>query len=83
MDNNKARVQPYNITPTDVIRFNKAHLNRAQTNLVGAETRGDTRAAANIARKIAIYQYTISLAECYTQDTDYINKHVAEAGEPK
>lgn len=46
-------------TPTDVVRFNKTQLGRAKTNLLNAEKRGDKRAAENIRRKMAIYQYTI------------------------
>lgn len=47
------------VTSSDVIRFNKIQLIRAKTNLLNAEKRGDKRAAANIRRKMAIYQYTI------------------------
>lgn len=46
-------------TPADVVRFNKTQLGRAKTNLLNAEKRGDKRAAENIRRKMAIYQYTI------------------------
>lgn len=67
-------------TPDDVIRFNKAHLRRAKTNLVNAQKRRDTRAVANIQRKIALYKYTIGLAECYKSDVDYTIKKIDEAG---
>lgn len=46
-------------TLADVVRFNKTQLGRAKTNLLNAEKRGDKRAAENIRRKMAIYQYTI------------------------
>lgn len=62
-------------TPADVVRFNKAQLGRAKTNLLNAEKRGDKKAAANIKRKISIYQYTIALVQ------QYINKQIAEAGD--
>ena len=68
-------------TPDDVIRFNKAHLRRAKTNLANAQKRRDTRAVANIQRKIALYKYTISLAECYKSDVDYTRKKISETGE--
>lgn len=68
-------------TPDDVIRFNRAHLRRAKTNLINAQKRRDTKAVANIQRKIALYKYTISLAECYKSDVDYTNKKITEAGE--
>lgn len=69
------------ISGVDVIRYNKAQLRRAKTNLINAEKRGDKRAAAHIRRKIAIYQYTIDLAKLYIDDGAYINKKIAEAGE--
>ena len=47
------------VTSSDVVRFNKIQLIRAKTNLLNAEKRGDKRAAENIRRKMAIYQYTI------------------------
>lgn len=47
------------VTSSDVVRFNKIQLIRAKTNLLNAEKRGDKRAAENIRRKRAIYQYTI------------------------
>lgn len=53
------------VTSSDVIRFNKIQLIRAKTNLLNAEKRGDKRAAANIRRKMAIYQYTIEMAQQY------------------
>lgn len=53
------------VTSSDVIRFNKIQLIRAKTNLLNAEKRGDKRAAANIRRKRAIYQYTIEMAQQY------------------
>lgn len=68
-------------TPEDVIRFNKAHLRRAKTNLANAQKRRDTRAVANIQRKIALYKYTIGLAECYKSDVDYTRKKIDESGE--
>lgn len=69
------------ITPADVVRFNKTQLGRAKTNLINAEKRGDKKAAANIKRKIAIYQYTIALAQYYISEGEYINKQIAEAGD--
>lgn len=47
------------VTSSDVVRFNKIQLIRANTNLLNAEKRGDKRAAENIRRKMDIYQYTI------------------------
>lgn len=72
---------PYTATAADVVRYNKAQLKRAHTNLVNAQQRKDKRAAANIERKIAIYEYTIGLAESYIEATEYINKQIAEAGD--
>lgn len=68
-------------TPDDVIRFNKAHLRRAKTNLVNAQKRRDTKAVANIQRKIALYKYTIALVQQYISEGEYINKQIAEAGD--
>lgn len=68
-------------TPADVVRFNKTQLVRAKTNLLNAEKRGDKKAAANIKRKISIYKYTISLAQQYISEGEYINKQIAEAGD--
>lgn len=68
-------------TPADVVRFNHTQLRRAKTNLLNAEKRVDKKAAANIKRKIAIYQYTIDLAQQYIYDGEYINKQIAEAGD--
>lgn len=68
-------------TPSDVVRFNKAQLGRAKTNLLNAEKRGDKKAVANIKRKIAIYQYTIALVQQYISEGEYINKQIAEAGD--
>lgn len=67
-------------TSADVVRFNKAQLGRAKTNLLNAEKRGDKRAAANIRRKMAIYQYTIDMAQRYIAEGEYINKQISEAG---
>lgn len=53
------------VTSSDVVRFNKIQLIRAKTNLLNAEKRGDKRAAENIRRKMAIYQYTIEMAQQY------------------
>lgn len=68
-------------TPADVVRFNKTQLGRAKTNLLNAEKRGDKKASANIKRKIAIYQYTIAMAQRYISEEEYINKQIAEAGD--
>lgn len=67
-------------TPSDVVRFNKTHLGRAKTNLFNAQKRGDRRAVANIQRKMAIYQYTIDMAQRYIAEGEYINKQISEAG---
>lgn len=68
-------------TPSDVVRFNKIQLGRAKTNLVNAQKRGDKRAVANIQRKMAIYQYTIDMAQRYIDEGEYIAKQIAEAGD--
>lgn len=72
---------PYKVTAAEVVRFNRALLNRAKGNLINAQQRGDSKAAANIERKIAIYEYTISMAEYYGDEGLYINKHITEAGD--
>lgn len=69
------------VTPFDVIRFNKTQLRRAKANLFNAQKRRDRRAVANIQRKMAIYQYTIDMAQRYIAEGEYINKQIAEAGE--
>lgn len=56
------------VTPKDVIRFNKARLRRAKINLENARNRRDIKAAANIQRKIAIYQWTIQMAQGCTSN---------------
>lgn len=68
-------------SPSDVVRFNKTQLGRAKTNLFNAQKRGDRRAVANIQRKMAIYQYTIDMAQRYIAEGEYINKQIAESGE--
>lgn len=68
-------------TPSDVVRFNKTQLGRAKTNLFNAQKRGDRRAVANIQRKMAIYQYTIDMAQRYITEDEYIAKQIAEAGD--
>lgn len=68
-------------SPSDVVRFNKIQLRRAKTNLVNAQKRGDKRAVANIQRKMAIYQYTVDMAQQYISEGEYINKQIAEAGD--
>lgn len=72
---------PYTATAADVVRYNKAQLKRAHTNLVNAQQRKDKRAAANIERKIAIYEYTIDMAQRYIDEGEYIAKQIAEAGD--
>ncbi len=67
-------------TPSDVVRFNKTQLGRAKTNLFNAQKRGDRRAVANIQRKMAIYQYTIEMAQRYIAEGEYIAKQISEAG---
>lgn len=47
----------------EAIRYYKAVLARAFSNLKNAEDRGDVRAVANIERKIEIYEYTIKLIQ--------------------
>lgn len=69
------------VTSSDVVRFNKIQLIRAKTNLLNAEKRGDKRAAENIRRKMAIYQYTIAMVQQYISEGEYINKQIAEAGD--
>lgn len=68
-------------TPADVVRFNKTQLGRAKTNLLNAEKRGDKKAAANIKRKIAIYQYTIAIATYYNEQGLEIQKKIQETGD--
>lgn len=65
-------------TPLDIIRFNKAQLTRARNNLFNAQKRGDRKAAANIQRKITIYQYTISMAKRHIDDGEYIAEQIAK-----
>lgn len=43
----------------EAIRFFRVQLNRSKINLKGAQERRDSRAEANILRKIGIYEYTI------------------------
>ena len=69
------------VTARDVIRFNRVQLRRAQLNLTNAQRRKDTSAVANIQKKIALYQYTISMAQLYILDSEYIKKAITEAGE--
>ena len=68
-------------SPSDVVRFNKTQLGRAKTNLFNAQKRGDRRAVANIQRKMAIYQYTIDMAQKYIAEGEYIAKQISEAGD--
>ena len=68
-------------TPADVVKFNKTKLGRAKTNLINAEKRGDKKATVNIKRKIAIYQYTITLVQQYISEGEYINKQTTETGD--
>lgn len=68
-------------TPSDVVRFNKTQLGRAKTNLFNAQKRGDRRAVANIQRKMAIYQYTIDMAQRYIAEGEYIAKQISETGD--
>ena len=75
------KVENFVATPSDVVRFNKTQLRRAKTNLVNALKRGDKRAVANIQRKMAIYQYTVDMAQRYISEGEYINKQIAEAGD--
>lgn len=75
------KVENFVATPSDVVRFNKTQLGRAKTNLVNAQKRGDKRAVANIQRKMAIYQYTIDMAQRYISEGEYIAKQIAEAGD--
>lgn len=75
------KVENFVATPSDVVRFNKAQLRRAKTNLVNALKRGDKRAVANIQRKMTIYQYTVDMAQQYISEGEYINKQIAEAGD--
>lgn len=75
------KVENFVATPSAVIRFNKTQLKRAKTNLVNAQKRGDRKAVANIQRKMAIYQYTVDMAQQYISEGEYINKQIAEAGD--
>ena len=75
------KVENFVTTPADVVRFNKTQLGRAKTNLVNAQKRGDKRAVANIQRKVAIYQYTIDMAQRYISEGEYIAKQITEAGD--
>ena len=69
------------ITPDDVLRFNKAQIHRANCNLFNAEKRGDKIAVENIKRKIALYRYTLQIAEYYKNVMQYDLKKIQEAGE--
>lgn len=51
------------VTRNDCIRHFQVLERRAQINLENAIKRGDTKAIANINRKIEIYQFTIGLLE--------------------
>lgn len=75
------KIETFVATPSDVVRFNKTQLGRAKTNLLNAQKRGDRRAVANIQRKMAIYQYTIDMAQRYITEGEYIAKQIAEAGD--
>lgn len=75
------KVENFVATPSDVVRFNKTQLGRAKTNLFNAQKRGDRKAAANIQRKMSIYQYTIDMAQQYISEGEYINKQISEAGD--
>lgn len=75
------KVESFVATLSDIVRFNKTQLRRAQTNLVNAQKRGDRRAVANIQRKMSIYQYTIDMAQRYISESGYIAKQIAEAGD--
>lgn len=65
----------------DVIRFNTVQHNRAQQNLIRAENRGDVKAVANIRKKIAIYQYTLQVANYYQQLGVDIIHQIHESGD--
>lgn len=78
---NKTAETVFVATPSDVVRFNKTQLERAKNNLLNAQKRGDSTAATNIQRKIAIYQNTIAMAQRYIAEGEYIAKQIAEAGE--
>lgn len=69
------------ITVEDIIKFNTKNCKRAQQNLINAEKRGDSKAVANIKRKIAVYQATISVAEYYQIAGIDIAKRIRESGE--
>jgi hypothetical protein len=75
------KVESFVATLSDIVRFNKTQLRRAQTNLVNAQKRGDRRAVTNIQRKMTIYQYTIDMAQRYISESEYIAKQIAEAGD--
>ena len=75
------KIETFVATPSDVVRFNKTQLGRAKTNLLNAQKRGDRRAVANIQRKMAIYQYTIDMAQKYIAEGEYIAKQISEAGD--
>lgn len=74
------KVENFVATPSDVVRFNRTQLGRAKTNLLNAEKRGDRKAVVNIQRKMAIYQYTIDMAQRYIAEGEYIAKQISEAG---
>lgn len=75
------KVESFVATLSDIVRFNKTQLRRAQTNLVNAQKRGDRRAVTNIQRKMTIYQCTVDMAQRYISEGEYINKQIAEAGD--
>lgn len=75
------KVENFVAAPSDVVRFNRTQLGRAKTNLLNAEKRGDRKAVTNIQRKMAIYQYTIDMAQRYIAEGEYIIKQIAEAGD--
>lgn len=62
------KVESFVATLSDIVRFNKTQLRRAQTNLVNAQKRGDRRAVTNIQRKMTIYQCTVDMAQRYIAD---------------
>ena len=49
-------------TKQEVEAFLRLHIKRCQVNLANAKDRGDTRAKANLERKLAVYEYLMQMS---------------------
>ena len=54
----------------DAIRFFKTQIKRSKINLQGAQDRGDSKATANILRKIGIFEYVLVVLHGLPKDDD-------------